>query len=160
MKHIITLLILGAALVIGASAQSYSTPMRDVDEPARNAVQSYCSVFWNIPPFGAKTCTAYAVPAGKRLAIRMVTADCQVPTGDTLPFGEVHTTMGQVGQSSPIVLTTSPTANGTYHRSANPVVFLHSDAGTTVRFSGFYYTSGTGNGVCTFGVHGYLVPQN
>jgi hypothetical protein len=77
MKRTIALLTLGAALVMSASAQTYSQPVREVNHETRNPVSGYCVIQW-VNTVGVSSCDLYVVPAGKRLAVRDVSLRCGV----------------------------------------------------------------------------------
>jgi hypothetical protein len=159
MNQLVTTLVFGAVLALSAQAQTFSTPMRDVDNEVRNAIQANCYVEWVGGQAGARECTGYTVPAGKRLAIRMINVNCVVPTGDKINFAEVYTQLG-LGQSAQVPLAKTPNVSGVDIVGGLSAMFLHADPGSQVKFRASYSAAALISATCQFGLYGYLVSLN
>lgn len=105
--------------VSAAFAQSWSQPVREVDKPAKSAVQGTCYVSLSAGDAGEATdCTLYllsgnllpAIPEGKALVIENVSATCEIPV--TAPFRAVN--IGTNSHKTNIPLVTQGT-NGVYN---------------------------------------------
>jgi len=88
MKRTLILFSLGAALALSAAAQTYSQPVRDVDNGARSGVYGYCglSISAGFSGSGLQNCTLLTVtglnlngtvPDGKILIIEEAAATCR-----------------------------------------------------------------------------------
>jgi hypothetical protein len=77
-------LLLGSALFLAPPVRAqYSTPMRDVDNPARQPVNFdvFLNLFLNTPSATFLQDSSITVPAGKRLVIETISIDTTVGTG-------------------------------------------------------------------------------
>ena len=119
------------------------TPVRDVDNPARQPVQFVLTLTSN-----------YTVPVGKRLVIEHVSADFGVPSGGGVKDFAISTTVGGVEVAHEMRRTVgSVFSNGDERVVVCEPVRIYADPGTTVGASSI-----TAGGVFgTIGISGYLV---
>lgn len=155
MKHIILILSLGAAL---AQAQTYSQPVRDVENEARNAVEASCSLQWTSAS-GEGFCDLMTVPAGKRLAIRHVAVSCFVGPNNRVTSAHLTANLGQGNFFRPLPLSTYSAPNTRYHE-ASLSVFYHADPGKQLRFTGYQSGPDSTPGNCQVSISGFLVNGN
>lgn len=81
------ILALSLGLCAAIQAQTYSQPVREVENEAAQPVHAGCEMNWALTE-GHKQCNLYAVPPGKRLVIKQANARCLGRTGDT--FGHLR----------------------------------------------------------------------
>jgi hypothetical protein len=165
-----------AALAPKATHALVAALVQDVDNPGRAAlVPLACEAksTSNPGPFGcplASGGTTYTVPAGYRLVIQQVSADCGAPAIPAPPspnninrLSLVFTEQG-TPISAPFVLTPQGVEGGLFLISTpiptlftlNQSVHYYADSGTTLQI-GAVTTDSTGNSGCVFGVTGYLI---
>lgn len=89
MKRTLILLSLGAVLALSAAAQTYSQPVRDINDPGKNAVTASCYFGWSNST-GHNSCTVYTVPAGKRLIVRDVSVSCTMAAANDIPYASLN----------------------------------------------------------------------
>jgi hypothetical protein len=79
-RNLLMILALAAG---GALAQTYGQPVKEIEKEARLSVSGACSISWAAGNDStSRSCLLYAVPEGKRLAIRSVSAWCAGNTGN------------------------------------------------------------------------------
>jgi hypothetical protein len=121
----------GCAVAIGslalfmpgvAQTQSYSSPMRDVDNPARQPVNLQEGITVLPNHRGGSTSVIYTVPAGKRLIIDYIGAYSSVFNGETALLIEVS---AYDPNGSPTSYAIAPLTNGAPyadHNDVHPVI--------------------------------------
>ena len=126
MKHTLTMLLLGAALAMSATAQTYSQPIRDVNAETRQPVTGYCVIQWT-NSIGVSSCSLYTVPAGKRLAVRDVSFRCSSSNTASVALGKLE---GAGAMQTLVLLQQIPDYSTTerHFAGARPV-FLHLNSG-------------------------------
>lgn len=160
-------LALACAWMAPAAVAQYSTPSRDVDNPARQPYQAAANVvcfYGTSSATFASDSTTIKVPAGKRLVIETVTID-SLPASGQIPEAWVGVTAGGAGGAHHIPLQRMWTAaqyggGMIYDRyQAMVSVRLYADPGTTVTLgTRRSSTAGTAADMVTsFRVSGYYV---
>lgn len=162
---IIRTLILAAASIAAAHAQNnWAQPVREVEKEASSAITGSCTMSWYNSE-GGRTCQAYTVPAGKRLAIRHVSARCYGRSGDG--FSMINLRTYDPGSGAPyesyttLSATLASVAQFPVERVGSSQVFQHAQTGTTVDF----YATFSGNPTvthsptCAVRFSGFLVSQ-
>jgi hypothetical protein len=94
MKKFILATFFGALLAASANAQTFSQPVRDVNDENRNAVSGICYFGWTTS-VGNNSCSPFTVPAGKRLIVRDVSLSCSMPSTSDVPHGMISTALGR-----------------------------------------------------------------
>jgi hypothetical protein len=155
--------ILGVWLSGTAFAQ-YSTPMRDVENPARTPV--IVSVTETISPGvgGSFGNPIYTVPAGKRLVLEFVAVDCTSGGGDRANLINIGVVQALGGGSFatrtfPLAITDHGTdAFGTRHSTASQVVRLYADSTPfgSVNF-GVSRSAAVATMTCSADISGHLI---
>lgn len=156
MKHTLTLLILGAALAMSATAQTYSQPVRDVNAETRQPVTGYCVIQW-INSIGLASCPLYAVPAGKRLAVRDVSFRCNCSNTASIALGKLS---GFGAEQALVPLQQIPENSDTerFYAGARPV-FLHVNSGNLMATAWLIRDANATPG-CEVSFQGFLVDVN
>lgn len=156
MKHILTMLILGAALAMNAAAQTYSQPVRDVNAETRQPVTGYCVISWN-NSIGVSSCPLYAVPAGKRLAARDVSFRCSSSNTASVALGKLE---GAGATQALVLLQQIPdnSTTGRHFAGARPV-FLHVNSGNLTATAWLTQDANENPG-CEVSFQGFLVDVN
>jgi hypothetical protein len=140
-------------LTLSTLGQSQS-PVRDSDNAARNAYQEGCTTTQRVPGFAS--CTQPALPAGKRLAIRYVSATCRDAIANRNPtimfVGRIDSVTS--ASSGPVLIPVRVNAARPFYLLGQPV-FLHTDSPpqTIVTWEG------EGNLECVTNTFGYLVDK-
>jgi hypothetical protein len=133
----------------------FSTPMRDVDNGARQPVNFSASIVVNNGNQGGANFTAVTIPAGKRLVIETISFLGIVALGET-GYGSIQVTAGAgtaAGATSafhviPMVKLTSDPISDFIGGSGS--LRMYADAGSTVQIS---YQRGTLTGSETIGAN-------
>lgn len=127
-------------------AQTYSTPMRDVDNPARVPVKFNVSVGGDASlagaggSAGAGDNSTIVVPAGRRLVIDEITLRASVPVGSSVVYASISNRVGTEHNSHQFALqkqgtmVTGFTTNGDVFMAAYQTTLV-ADPGTTVGIS-------------------------
>jgi hypothetical protein len=126
------------------------TPVRDVDQPARQAVQLSGGAF----SFGGGTGSSalvYTVPSGKRLVIETVGCLIELPPGQT---GSMSILLTLNGQQTIYFLPATLIGNNGW--AATQSVRLYADSGTIVELT-INRSSNSGDGSGSASFSGYLV---
>jgi hypothetical protein len=159
-----------ATLVQVANTTANPIPNRDVDDPGRaELVTLACSASAG---FGQLNCAAqipsqccesapYFVPAGYRLVIQQMEANCQTPKGQSITQTSMElNTGGQfVYHQIPLLSEGSSfyPSGTTYTILANNLAgHFYADPGSIIQFDG-NETDTTGNTGCFFNASGYLI---
>jgi hypothetical protein len=165
-RSIFALLLLATAgLFASAASAQYSTPVRDVENPARTPFQSSTTITMDPPFAGVFGTPLFEVPVGRRAVIEYATARCSSPSGN--PIVQVV-----------VQVTELLSGGGSISRSFQiPVGFQGVDAfsgplyigGLTVRLysdrgaagggvtAGASRSSGSGNASCTVTISGHTI---
>lgn len=167
MKQIMMILLCGAALAAGASAQVYSQPVRDVEKEARSAVRGNCEI--SVDPGYVSTLTDCAlsdlnqilgstVPAGKVLVIEDISASCAKSNAD-LTMTLAFRTGGNFWKHLPLQLVRT-LSNGRQAWIASVAARMYAKAGENV-----WIAIDTGNNAsqltsCGVRFQGHLVNAN
>jgi len=149
-----------ATLVQVANTPANPVPNRDADSPehATTAV-STCSVTTGPAPSGGAGvfCIPYpGSPAGQRLVIEQLEANCDAPKGNNIiqPFIAFYVGGVQTSHNFPMI---SQGDDSTYvYYTANQPVRYYVDPQSQILFSAAT-TDGTGGTACSLQVNGYLV---
>lgn len=153
MKKLILTAFLSALVAISASAQTYSQPVREVNNETRNPVTGYCVIQWT-NYIGVSQCDLYTVPAGKRLAVRDVSYRCGVSNTASVSLGYLS---GTGANQTLIVLqqVTDNDTNGRLYAGGRPT-FLHINSGT-LRGGAWLNGDALQTPGCEVSFNGYLV---
>jgi hypothetical protein len=153
-NHLQRIWLTAGLLALSPLGQAQS-PVRDSDNEARNAYQEGCTTTQRVPDFAS--CTQPALPAGKRLAIRYVSATCResgATRNPTLLFvGRIDSVTS--ASNGPVLIPVR--VNSTrqpFYLLAQPV-FLHTDSPpqTIVTWEG------EGSLECVTNTFGYLIDK-
>lgn len=152
MKHLTLTLLFGAL----AFAQTWSQPVREVERPAKSAVQTQATATWSTldSPVSA---LLYTVPAGKRLVIETVTTACATPATDSLL--RVLLRLSLNGNQSLQYLSFNyrgTSTNGAKIYESSQSIRFYADSGTQVRGEAYRDSPLTVPQGCTFTFAGYL----
>ncbi|MEP7365812.1 MAG: hypothetical protein ABI972_21365 [Acidobacteriota bacterium] len=155
MRQILSILLLTSAALC-ASAQTYSQPVRDVNDPTRNPFTASCQMTWQGVP-GTGGCQLATVPAGKRLAVRDASFVCSVHSAANISYGYLASYSG--GFVILAMEDATPAFAGTRAKVAARTVFMSTEAGTLLAQAIL-----TGNVAaspnCSVSIQGYLVDAN
>lgn len=162
--RVIRILAFYALPLAPALAQTWAQPVREVEKEASSAIVGSCQTFWSTTEGGA-SCTAYNVPAGKRLAIRHVSARCYGRSGDSFSMVNLYTndpTTGTPYESyTHLQATMNSLAQFPVERAGSTQVFQHAQSGSAVLF--FVKFNGnptvTQSPACIMRFSGFLVNQ-
>ncbi|MGA2810980.1 MAG: hypothetical protein ABSG16_06240 [Candidatus Acidiferrum sp.] len=147
-----------ATLVQVANTPANPVPNRDADSPEHaTTVVSSCSVTTGPGPGAGVFCVPYpGSPAGKRLVIEQLEANCSAPKGNnvTQPFIAFYVGGVQTSHNFPMI---SQGDDSTYvYYTANQPVRYYVDPDSQILFSAAT-TDTTGGTTCSLQVDGYLV---
>ncbi len=150
--------LLAAALLLPAilSAQTYSTPVRDVENPARNAWQGGCAIAWQVGEFNFKECSI-SLPANK--AFMLVTASFYCFAANlTDKYAYAQVSAGNIGNRH--YLTMQPQDTGNSSIAFHSGLFLFSPATQPTPAVTFSVSKLLGGAVgnCAFRATGYTLP--
>lgn len=152
-KHFKLIWLTAGLLALSPLGQAQS-PVRDSDNEARNAYQEGCTAVQKVLDFAS--CTQPDLPAGKRLAIRYVSATCResgATRNPTLMFvGRIDSITS--ASNGPVLLPVRVNATRPFYLLAQ-AVFLHTDSPpqTIVTWEG------EGTLDCVTNTFGYLVDK-
>lgn len=156
------LVILALAALAAASAQTWSQPVREVENEARLAFSASCHLSWTLTePGGYKLCQFTQTPAGKIFAVRNVSVQCVGRTGDN--FAEVTLAGGpQAGNWMIFPLQAAGSlSDGRIVRAASVPAFLHYPQGAAASF-GVTFSGTLANALpahCNASIQGFLLDQ-
>ena len=145
------------------SAQ-YSSPMRDVENPARFSVEAACGIVWDTNETVGKTCNAPFGPAGKVVILTSVSYFCSSETVGVrfLAIG-VQSSTGNGGSIRLHPTTTQPLVSGTHVEQAATTtglsILIPANAPQqqpTIGFGGGKVVAGGASCVAFF--YGYYLP--
>ncbi len=164
-RFAISLLLFAASSVYCAAASAqYSTPMRDVENPARTPFQASGTIDFSPPFAGVFGSPLFDVPAGRRAVIEYASVRCFSAAGNPIV--------------SAVIQVTELTGGGSISRSFQiPITFQGTDAfsgplyigGLTTRLYsdrglsgggvtiGASRASGSGSGSCAFAISGHTI---
>jgi hypothetical protein len=148
------LLWLTAGLLTLSTFGKAQSPIRDLDNEARNAFREGCTASQLTPGFAR--CNQPALSPGKRLAIRYVSATCRTPGAVRNPTIMFVGRMESVGSPStgPVLIPTRVNAARPFYLLAQPV-FLHTDSPPQVIVT----WEGEDSLECIANTFGYLVDK-
>jgi hypothetical protein len=158
MIRIVLAFALAATMVLCASGQTFSQPVRDVENEARNAVEAACSLQWTSAA-GMGSCDLMTVPAGKRLAVRHVAVHCFVGPNNRVTSAFLSANLGAGSFPRPLPLSLFSAPN-TRYQEASLSVFYHADPGKQVQFTAYQTGPDSTPGNCQVSLGGFLVNTN
>jgi hypothetical protein len=141
----------------------FSTPVHDVDNPARQPVQHESQFLLNPGAGSAGDTSNYIVPAGQRLVIETISAQAYVPSPQSVAVS-LAATSGAVQVSPFVPLSAFQPWSGNINTAyGNAQVTAYADAGTTVscfaqRLNADVNASGTQTINCTWSGHLVTLP--
>jgi hypothetical protein len=153
-----------AGLFASAASAQYSTPMRDVENPARTSFQASATVVLDPPFAGVFGTPLFDVPAGRRAVIEHVSARCSSPSGSPIVQAVVGVTeltpLGSNTRSFQVPLAfqgSDPFVGPLYIGSLT--TRLYSDRGSAGGgvTAGAGRANGTGSGSCNFTISGHTI---
>lgn len=155
--------ILGVWLSGTAFAQ-YSTPMRDVENPARTPVTVSTNATLSPGIGGSFGNPIYTVPAGKRLVLEFVAVNCTSPGGgraNLINIGVIQALGGGSFTTRSFALTITDhgtDAFGTRHSTASQLVRLYADSApfTSVNL-GVSRSEASATMTCSADISGHLI---
>jgi hypothetical protein len=165
-RRAISLLLFAASGVYCAAASAqYSTPMRDVENPARTPFQASGSVTFDTPFAGIFGTPLYEVPTGRRAVIEYVSVRCSSPAGNPMVSAVIQVTEltgggGSIARSFQIPITFQGT-----DAFSGPLYIgglttrLYSDRGLSGGgvTMGASRANGSGSGNCSFAISGHTI---
>ena len=147
-----------ATLVQVANTSANPAIIRDTDNSGRGNIQNpNCQAFSTPGLAAAVFCSpSYTVPAGQRLVIEQLEANCSTPEGNNLNQPVVDLTVGGNENFHVFALTSQGNFQGLTRFVQNQQVRYYADPGTALNFS-VDTSDQSGLTQCNFEVNGYLI---
>lgn len=156
---------LGAILLASSALADFSSPVRDVENPARTAFQTNGTINISVGFAGVLNSPIYEVPAGTRAVIEFISARCNSPSGNPIVQVQLGVTELTSGGGSttrsfqvPVQFQGTDPFSGPLY-IGGLVTRLYSDRGLSGGgvTGGVIRANGTGTGACFFTLSGHLI---
>ncbi|MEP7365813.1 MAG: hypothetical protein ABI972_21370 [Acidobacteriota bacterium] len=151
---ITTAAILLCAAALAAQAQTFSTPVRNVNDPTHSPMTASCTIQFST--IGLGTCPLYTVPAGKRLSVREIAVTCSTDLTGSVSYGLLSSSTAAPSAEN-LVAVPSNFPNAKWSAGARQV-FFQSLAGP-VEAKVWLAAGVPSTSNCSVSIQGYLVDQ-
>ena len=156
--------LIAALLATTAQAATYSTPVRDVENPARSSFQASAIITMDPPFAGVFGTPLYDVPNGMRAVIEFASARCSSPSGNPIvqvvvQVAELTSGGGSIARNFEVPISyqgTDAFSGPLYVGALTTRLYADRTIGGGVT-AGASRASGSGNGNCSVAISGYLV---
>lgn len=159
-------LALGMVLFAGPSAAQFSTPVRDVENPARSPFWATLTLTINPGFVGFLNNPFATVPAGRRLVLEHASVRCSGPQNNPMTRATLNVTQridANNAQLRPFEIPLSPQGDDPFvgpTYAGSLATRIYSDAGLNntsgVRIDGLR-ANGVGTTTCTFSISGHTI---
>jgi hypothetical protein len=148
-----------ATLVQVTNTSANPVPNKDVDNPDRSTVVDLYCVAPGLAGFtavGCDTTSSFTVPAGQRLILEQLDAQCVTPEGNALYGANMNFTGAGTGYLHPFALGSPATHSGVTNYVQNQTIRYYVDSGSPIYFD-LSTTDTSGSTNCSFQVVGHLI---